>query len=93
VGVLPFPSHPAGQGQAAGATAVPISLLWAGYFLNKERSVGSCLAKSLSGVVSGLPAELFGGLLSLKEQGKTGRLCVNKFWWFSFKAAFPQPSV
>lgn len=93
MGFLLHPSQPAEQGQAAGATTVPISLLGAGYFLIKERGMGSCRANSLLSVASGLPAESFGGLLSVKEQGKRGRLCVNKFCRFSSEPKFSQLSV
>lgn len=55
--------------------------------------MGSCRANSLLSIASGLPAEIFEGLLSVKEQGKRGRLCVNKFCPFSYEPTFSQPSV
>lgn len=71
----------------------PSALRGRWYFLIKERATGSCLANSLLCLVSALPTELSEGLLSLKEQGKKGRLYINKFWQFVLEAECSQQSV
>lgn len=68
----------------------PVSLFGAGYCLIEDRGMGFSLANSLLSAISGLPAELPEGFLSLKEQGKRGRLCVNKF---PSEGMFSQSSV